>query len=338
MAPDQPARNSDGDDPAGQEGAPAPAAYGSWTVPGPALSGALRIAVILLVPLVTAYVLAGPVAALAVVMGYTGSLTPALTLRPGYSLALAVPAAMTGVVSSGISGQALPAACFVALACLLVAPATIVQNGLLAGIPTIAALYATLPMRQDPALVGAWMLVGGAIVVGVASRTGLRRNSGLSRVEPWTAWAHAVAMAGVVGVIVLVLGVVDVPHGYWIAMTMTIVLRPFGDETMAVARQRVVGTMLGALLALALVLFLPTWASVLAGVALMVLMVAHAMLGHYAQQITFLTPLIVLLGSAGAQDAVGVALERVGATVLAAVVATVISLALWRADQARQQT
>ncbi len=338
MEPDRLATDPDEVDPAGEGGTREPAPQGTWTIPRPVFTGALKIAVILLIPLVIAYALAGQVAALAVALGYTGILTPALTLRPAYSLALAVPAAMTGVVAAGISGQVLPAACFVALACLLVAPATMVQNGLLAGIPTIAALYATLPMRQDPALVGGSMLVGGAIIVGIATLTRMSRPAQRSQVEPWTAWAHAAAMAVVVGVIVLILGVVDIPHGYWIAMTMTIVLRPFGAETRTVARQRVVGTMLGAVLALALALFLPPWAAIVAGSALLVLVVANAMLGRYAQQITFLTPLIVLLGSAGVQDAVGVALERVGATVLAALLAAVISLALWRADQARQQT
>ncbi len=313
-------------------------AIGTWTIPRPVLVGALKIAVILIAPLILAYAVGGAVAALAVTMGYTGSLTPALRLRPAYSLALTVPAAMTGVVASGISGQALPAACFVALACLLVAPANIVANGLLAGIPTIAAVYATLPTGPDPVQVGAWMLAGGAFVVLTASLTGLRRPAEPAGVQPWTAWAHAVAMAVVVGVIVLVLGLVDVPHGYWIAMTMTVVLRPYGRETRTVARQRVGGTTLGAALALALSLLLPPWAAILVGAGLLVLVVANALLGRYAQQVTFLTPLIVLLGSAGAQDAVGVAVERVAATVLGAALASAIALALWRVDQARQHT
>lgn len=43
-------------------------------------------------------------------------------------------------------------------------------------------------------------------------------------------------------------------------MTMTIVLRPYGAETRAVARQRVVGSLVGALIALGLALVLPGWA------------------------------------------------------------------------------
>ncbi len=334
MDPDRPSAASSASDPVVDGSGPA----STWLVPRPVLIGALKIAATLMAPLVIAYLAFGTVAALGVAMGYTGSLTPALKLRSGHALALVVPAAMTGVVAAGIGGQALPAACFVALACLLVAPANVVQNGLLAGIPTIAAVYATLPDHQDPTQVGAWMLVGGAIVVGVASRTGLRVPAEPVGVEPWTAWTHAVAMAVVVGGIVLVLGAVEIPHGYWIAMTMTVVLRPYGTETQSVARQRVVGTTLGAVLALGLALALPAWAALAVAVALLVLMVANALLGRYAQQVTFLTPFIVLIGSGGGDDAVGAALDRVVATLVGAVLASVIALALWRVDRRRQQT
>ena len=339
MRPDQPAAEpGEADHPDDGLARPASGHAGTWRVPRPVLLGSLKIALILMAPLVIVYASAGGVAALAVAMGYTGSLTPALTLRPTYSLALALPAAMTGVVAAGIAGQALAAACFVALACLLVAPANIVQNGLLAGIPTIAAVYACLPTRQDPVQVGAWMLVGGAIVVGLSALTRLRKSAEPVRVDPWMSWAHAIAMAGVVGVIVLVLGVVDIPHGYWIAMTMTIVLRPYGTETQSVARQRVMGTTLGTVLALALAVVLPGWAALTVAVALLVLVVANALMGRYAQQVTFLTPFIVLIGSRSGEEAVGIALQRVAATLLGALLAAAIALALWRVDQARQQT
>ena len=75
------------------------------------------------------------------------------------------------------------------------------------------------------------------------------------------------------------------------------------------------------------------------GAGLLVLVVANALLGRYAQQVTFLTPLIVLLGSAGSQDALGVAVERVGGHRGGGRCSqAVIALALWRVDRGRQQT
>jgi uncharacterized membrane protein YccC len=69
-----------------------------------------------------------------------------------------------------------------------------------------------------------------------------------------------------------------------------------------------------------------------------VLVVANALLGRYAQQVMFLTPFIVLNGSGAGVDAVGVALQRVVATVLGALLAAGIALGLWRLGQNRQQT
>jgi uncharacterized membrane protein YccC len=119
---------------------------------------------------------------------------------------------------------------------------------------------------------------------------------------------------------------------------MTIVLRPYGAETQSVARQRVAGTTLGAVLALALALVMPPWAALGVAVALLVLVVANALMGRYAQQVMFLTPFIVLIGSGAGADAVGVALQRVVATLLGALLAAGIALGLWRLDRSRQQT
>ncbi len=303
-----------------------------WAIPRPTLKVAVVLTVVMLIPTAAAYWAFGEPAGLAVALGFVISLTPATKLRPGYALAAVVPAAMTGAVAVAVSGQAFPAACFVALACLLVAPANVLQNGLLAGIPTIAAVYSTLPMDQEPGTVAAGMLAGGAIAVAVVSRAA--RPSGLVGVDVRTSWRHASAMAASVGLVVFAITALDQPHGYWIPMTMTLVLRPYGRETLSIARDRISGTLAGAVLALVLVLVLPDWAALLVGAALLVLIVAYAALGRYALEILFLTPFIVLLGSTGAAtDTAELALQRIMATLLGAVLAGLIALALARADR-----
>jgi hypothetical protein len=290
------------------------------------------LTLVILVPTVVAYAAFGEPAALAVALGFVISLTPATKLRPSHALAAVVPAAMTGAVAVALAGQAFPAACFVALACLLVAPANVLQNGLLAGIPTVAAVYATLPMQQAPGTVAAGMLAGGAIAVGVATRA--HRSGELVGVDARTSWRHAIAMAASVGLVVLVITALDQPHGYWIPMTMTLVLRPYGAETLAVARDRISGTLAGAVLALLMVLVLPSWTAYLASVVLLVLIIAYAALGRYAQEVLFLTPFVVLLGTGGAAaDTAGLALQRVLATLLGTVLAGAIAMALARADR-----
>jgi uncharacterized membrane protein YccC len=61
-------------------------------------------------------------------------------------------------------------------------------------------------------------------------------------------------------------------------------------------------------------------------------------MGRYAQQVMFLTPFIVLIGSGSGEEAFGIGVQRVAATLLGALLAAGIALALWRVDQARQQT
>ena len=59
-------------------------------------------------------------------------------------------------------------------------------------------------------------------------------------------------MAVAVGAVVYLVGAWDIPHGYWMALTLTVVLRPFDDQTRRKSLQRVVGTIGGVVLSLLL--------------------------------------------------------------------------------------
>ena len=79
---------------------------------------------------------------------------------------------------------------------------------------------------------------------------------------------------------------------------------------------------------------LPGWTAFVATIVLLVLIIAYAVLGRYAQEILFVTPFIVLLGAQGiAGGTAGLALQRVLATLLGAVLAGAVALALARADR-----
>ncbi len=218
-----------------------------WALPRPALKAAAAITAMLLPLIVVVAVWAGATAALALSMGALAGLAPALALPRTQALALALPAAMTGAVAVAVAGQAFPAGCFVALTCLLVAPANVIRNGLLAGIPTSAAVLATYSSGLDPVVTAGLMLAGGLLIVVLFGR--FRQPSNLVGITTRSAAVHAVATASAVGLAVLVVTHFEVPHGYWIPMTITIVLRPYGAETRRVARDRVLGTVGGAVLA-----------------------------------------------------------------------------------------
>jgi hypothetical protein len=176
------------------------------------LSVALSAA--LLVPLIVAMLIGGGGAAMFVLLGYISAFAPALLVPQRQALALTIPSALAGVVASYVNGQWFVAMCFVALSCLVLAPANMVANGLMSGMPTVAAVLSANPFTIDPMQVAGWMLVGAVIVVLLVGR--LRRpDAKVDRLEPWTAWAHAGAMAAVVGIVVGLLNLIPVPHGYW---------------------------------------------------------------------------------------------------------------------------
>lgn len=309
-----------------------PADSGSqWAIPRPVLRLAVPVALLLLAPLVACLLLVGPSAALAMSLGYTVTATAATRLPRRYAMAVAVPGAMAAVVAVSVNGAPLASACFVALACLLVAPADQLDRGLLAGIPTVATLLAGMPVVPETSAVGLWTLAGGLVAVAVLG--GLPRTGAAVRIPAATAWRHAVVMAASAGLVTGLSHLVDVPRGYWIAMTLTVVLRPFGHETRTRARQRVAGTVGGALIALALAAVLPGWAQLVAVGVLLVLLTAYSALDRYALYVMCLTPIVVLLTSGGSRlGTAELVVERVGATLLAAVVAAGIAAALARID------
>ncbi|HEX6887280.1 MAG TPA: FUSC family protein [Candidatus Nanopelagicales bacterium] len=299
-----------------------------WRIPGQVLRLAAVVAAALLAPLILGYLLQGTTAAIGVVLGFAAAIGPARMVPARFAAALTVPAAMAGAVAVEVHGNALPAACFAALACLLVAPANMYGNGLLAGVPTAAAFLASDPAAHDPGVVGGWMLVGGLALVALVSKLPGARPAP-DRLDAWTAWVHAAAMAASAGAVVAVLNVVEVPHGAWIPVALTVALRPFRAETRTVARQRIVGTVVGALLGLVLALLVPPWLALgLCGV-LLVLLIATALLGRATQQVVCLTPLIVLLGPSGL-DAMATVRDRILTTLVGALLATLVALAIAR--------
>ena len=304
------------------------------TIPRPILAVATRVALLLLIPMVLSYALYGISALVCLVMGYLVCLAPAEMAPARVALPLALPGAAAGVVAVTVHGDALPAACLVAVVSLLIAPANMYQNGLLAGIPTITAILTTIPLDLDAAFTGGWMLLGSALVVAIVAP--VRHEGEQEKVDPKVAWFHASAMALVVGPMVYALTVTGVPRAHWVAMTLTVVLRPYGRETQKVARQRVIGTFAGAMIALALAVVVPQWAALAISSLLLILMFAYMLLDRYALAVAAVTPLVVLIAAGGGTEpTLDAALLRVAATVLGAVVAAVLALAILRFERTR---
>ncbi|MCA0296348.1 MAG: FUSC family protein [Actinobacteria bacterium] len=307
--------------------------WAGWTVPRAALALSAVATVVVVASVVAGYLLGGVPAALCIGLGFMTAQRPALYLRPAHALGLIVPTVMAGVVAVALRGQPLAAACFVALCCLLVAPAGMLSDGLLSVLPTSVAVLVLVPGDVEPGPTALWLLVGAVLMVAMAAR--LPRRPRAPGIEQRRAWRHAIVMALSAGLVVYLVGVWDVPHGYWVALTLTVVLRPFDDQTMTRASERVLGTIAGALLALVAALLLPLPALLVLLMGCTVLSFAYAMKGDYVRQVLFLTPSVVLIGSAGGNAAL-LASERALATLAGALLAAGIALALARFDTHRR--
>lgn len=300
-----------------------------WLIPRRILLFSTAVALVLIAAFVAVLMLAGAPAALGLGMGLLAGTRPAITLTPRYAITLALPVALAGAVAVGLRGQPFAAACFVALCCVMIAPAEIRQEGLLAGLPTAAAVLVCVPGAYDPVLTAGWMVAGGLLLVAVSVVARFPRPAGTGT-PPGRAWRHAAVMAVSVGVVVYLVQFYEVPHGYWVAVTLTVVLRPLHDITRTKARQRILGTVAGVVLALALAWILPAWGLVIALAVCLVLMNSYAMLGNYVRQVVFLTPAVVLLAPAGGIGLI--AAERALATLIGTLLAGALALLLERLD------
>jgi uncharacterized membrane protein YccC len=118
-------------------------------------------------------------------------------------------------------------------------------------------------------------------------------------------------------------------------MTLAIVLRPYAVDSLAKNRQRIVGTIAGAVVAAAMSP-LPRPMQVVFAAICMTLMFAYATLGDYVLQVTFMTPMVVFLISTGAvDDTLSIDGLRVLYTVGACVAGGLVSMALVRGPDAR---
>lgn len=135
------------------------------------------------------------------------------------------------------------------------------------------------------------------------------------------AFRHALRIAICLGVALWVGRLLNVSHGYWIPMTVAIVLRADYGATFSFGLLRVAGTIVGLLLTTALLHFLPAdaWPRL---VVMAILCAAFRYFGtvHYGIAVTALTGMVVLL--------LAFAGEPAGPTMVSRLIATVVGSAM----------
>jgi uncharacterized membrane protein YccC len=121
----------------------------------------------------------------------------------------------------------------------------------------------------------------------------------------------------------------NLPNGYWLPLTMVIVLQPDYGSTRERAAQRVVGTLAGSILAsLVLWLRLPLPA-LTATTAVTMFCFGFFMKRRYAISVVFITLAVVLLTEAHGPVPVSFTIERLTTTLAGGVLALVAALVFW---------
>ena len=129
----------------------------------------------------------------------------------------------------------------------------------------------------------------------------------------------------------------DIPHGYWIAVTVLMALRPLPDQRRETLNGRLIGTVLGALVALLAVLFLPVWGAAVVAVLCLFFLVWYSMGGAYLMQALTLTPMLLIFASLGdVEEGFELTIERVVFTTIGFVAAGLLAVVLQRWESRRE--
>ena len=143
---------------------------------------------------------------------------------------------------------------------------------------------------------------------------------------------HALRVGTVTAVAVLLAGLLELPRGYWVTITVVIILQPYTGVTTLRAVQRSMGTVVGGILTAALGALFHDQIAILV-MAFVFAAVSVALLPiNYTAFSVFLTPTFVLLAEASAGDwhLAGV---RVFDTLLGGVLALLGARLLWPAPE-----
>ncbi|HEX6886950.1 MAG TPA: FUSC family protein [Candidatus Nanopelagicales bacterium] len=233
-----------------------------------------------------------------------------------------------------VAGQPWLSGLAVALAILLTAPANAYSAGMLMMAPILTMVFAVTERGWPWWRAGLWGVIGGLVGLAIAllMRFGQRPPQPVDRA---LAWRHAIVLAVAAGLSIVAAELLDLDHGYWVTVTLLVVLRPVPGERRDYVRQRLAGTLLGAAVALVVVWLLPANLLLPAAFVFLVVLASYAMSGNYFMQTLFLTPMLLIFLSADGSGEVTVDLTvtRVAFTVVGVILAAGLAWALERWDE-----
>ncbi|GAA3200302.1 FUSC family protein [Actinocorallia longicatena] len=175
------------------------------------------------------------------------------------------------------------------------------------------------PRPEDPDLLGrpaAWP---------VRAVTAVREM-----VFTWTTWRFALRLALCIGLAGIASAVLTVPRSYWVALTVTFILKPDFGSVFVRALLRGLGTLVGVVIAAAILILVPRGWPAVPLAALFGGLVPLVSARSYAMQTAAVTPLILVLGDLlHHEPATTLATTRLADTALGCVIVLVFGYALW---------
>lgn len=281
----------------------------------------------ILVPSIIITVLAGPSASMGfgIAMGLGMAVTP--VSKPQQAAVLIFIAAVLGSLASLAGSTPWAIALLIMVSALLFAASNRRSAGLLSLTPIIIILFGPGAVDLSWWEAGIWVIAG-AFVGGIVTKM-LKLQAPVRPVVAFVAWEYGIAVG------VLCAGVMywtlasNIPHGYWIAVTVLMALRPLPEERRDTLNGRLVGTFLGAIIALVAVVFLPLWAALIVAALSMFFLIWYTLGGAYVMQALTLTPMLLIFSSLGDFDlGLELTVERVAFTVVGIAAAIVVALLL----------
>ncbi|MBB2994592.1 hypothetical protein E9229_000783 [Paeniglutamicibacter cryotolerans] len=266
-------------------------------------------------------------------MGLGMAVTP--VSRPRQAALLVVLGAALGGLASWAGSTPWAIAVLIFVSAVLFALTNQRSAGLLSLTPIIVILFGPGPIDLSWWAAVLWILGGG--VVGALITRLLKFQAPALPVEKRTAWEHGIAVGILCAGIMFWSLAFDIPHGYWIAVTVLMALRPLPNQRRETLNGRLIGTFLGAIIALLAVLFLPVWGAIIVAVLCLFFLVWYSMGGAYLMQALALTPMLLIFASLGdIERGFELTIERVVFTVIGIVAAVLIALVLRHWESRRE--
>ena len=121
--------------------------------------------------------------------------------------------------------------------------------------PVWVRIAGTLVWEPSPAQMVLWVISG--LGYGFLVAIALKLRAGVPGFHPVDAWGHALILGAMCGAATWSAIELDLSNGYWLVITLVVVLRPTPDYTLRRTRERILGTLGGGLIALGAATLLP---------------------------------------------------------------------------------